>query len=215
MLLAGADVPDTELVAEIESEDRNLQAGRSIGRRRPPDSRTHPNQQEPALYEPELSIPFDTKTIDLRLGRVRVFATGVSFQLIARTPDPHPDQNVITGPEAMNLSFRIKRGQPHRIRLIVAVDPTHSQYGPYGGTIVTNSSSPYDFPEDPATPWLAGGSSHCIRLGDGTLEFAGTYFLSPVPTSGQIVVTVAYPEFDIEVTEIVFDAAQFAQKPAN
>ncbi|QBJ96905.1 hypothetical protein ERC79_13810 [Rhodococcus sp. ABRD24] len=211
---AGVEVPDTELSAEIDHEDREQQTRRPIGRRVPPDFRRHPHQQEPALYEPDLSIPFKTrKGVDLRLGRIRVFATGVSFQLIARIPDPHPDQGVIIGAEAMNLGFRIKPGQPHRIRLIVTVDPRRGPYGFYGGTVLANSSSPCDFPEDPGAPWLAGGNDRCVRVGDGELEFAATYFLSPVPTRGKLVFTIAYPEFDIDVTDLILDAAQFTQKP--
>ena len=213
---AGVEVPDTELLAEIDHGDREQQTRRPIGRRVPPDFRRHPHQQEPALYEPNLSIPFKTrKDVDLRLGRISMFPTGVSFQLIARIPDPHPDQGVITGPEAMNLGFRIKPGQPHRIRLIVTVDPRRGQYGFYGGTVLANSSSPDDFPEDLSAPWLAGGSDRCVRVGDGELEFAATYFLSPVPTNGKLVFTVAYPEFDIDVTDLILDAAQLTQKPQS
>lgn len=213
---AGVDVSDKELLAEIDHEDREQQAQRPIGRRIPPDSRKHPPQHQPALYEPNLSIPFKTrKKVDLRLGLVQVFPTGVSFQLIARAPDQQPDQGVVTGPEAMNLGFRLKSGQPHRIRLIVSVDPRRSKYGFHGGTVLANSSSPYDFPEDPNAPWLAGGSDRCTRVGDGDLEFAASYFLSPVPPKGKLVFTVAYPEFDIDVTNIVLDAAQFTQEPSD
>lgn len=115
----------------------------------------------------------------------------------------------------MNLGSRIKPGQPHRIRLIVSVDPRRSKYGFHGGTVLANSMSPYDFPEDPNVPWLVGGSDRCTQVGDGDLEFAATYFLSPVPSEGKLVFTVAYPEFDIDVTDIVLDAAQFTQEPSD
>lgn len=213
---AGDDVPDPEMRATLDSEDRERQTQRPIGRRIPLAARKHPDQQEPALFEPDISIRFKTKQgIDLRLGRFRVFATGVSFQLIARTPDPCPDQNLPTGPGTMNLSSRIRPGQPHRVRLIVSVAPRRGQYGFYGGAILSNTSSPYDFPENQNAPWLAGGSDRRGRVDNEEIELAASYFLSPVPTKGQLVFTIAYPEFGIAMTNLLLDAAQFDQKTSD
>ncbi|MGW6374824.1 hypothetical protein ACWFRB_02010 [Rhodococcus sp. NPDC055112] len=214
--LAGVEVPDKELLADLDHEDRELLTRRPIGRRVIPDFRRHPDHQEPAIFSPDLLIPFKTeKSIDLRLGRVNVYATGVSFQLIARVPDLRPDQGLPTGSGAMNLGSRVKPGQPHRIRLIVTVGPKHGQYGTYGGAILSNSSSTYDFPEDRDAPWLAGGGDHCGRVGNGEIEFGATYFLSPVPARGKVIFTIAYPEFGIEITDIWLDAAQFAHEPSR
>lgn len=212
--LAGVEVPDQELLAELDREDRELQTRRPVGHRVLPDSRRHPDQREPALFSPDVSIPFRTKQgIDLRLGRFHVYATGIAFQLIARVPDLRPDQDIPSGHDAMNLSSRTKPGQPHRVRLIVAVEPHRGQYGLYGGSILSNCLSPSDFPEDPNTPWLAGGSDHCGRIGEGEVEFAATYFLSPAPTKGRLIFNVAYPEFGIEIADISLNAAQFAESP--
>ncbi|MGF7121970.1 hypothetical protein [Rhodococcus sp. BE178] len=209
--LAGEEVPEQELLADLDREDRELQTRRPVGHRVLPDSRRHPDQQELVLLSPDLDIPLKTKQgIDLHVGRFNVYASGIAFQLIARVPDLHPGQGIPSGSDAMNLGPRIKPGQPHRVRLIVAVDPQRGQYGLYGGAILSNSSSPSDFPEDPNAPWLAVGSDHCRRTSDGKVEFAATYFLSPVPAKGRLIFNVAYPEFGIEIADISIDAAQFA-----
>ncbi|BCN63271.1 hypothetical protein RE9431_17260 [Prescottella equi] len=81
---------------------------------RPTGLSRHPDQQEPGIFSPDLSIPFYTKNgIERRLDRVHVYAAGVSFQLFARVPDQLPDQNgPPTGSEAMNLSSRKDRANP-------------------------------------------------------------------------------------------------------
>lgn len=53
---AGVEVPDKSLLAGLDREDRELQTRLPIGRRVLPDSRSHPDQQEPALLSPDVSI---------------------------------------------------------------------------------------------------------------------------------------------------------------
>ena len=220
--LVGESISDKELERELEREEqeqRDKRAQRPPGRRDVPEFRKRPDafltteDEDPVLHEPTLSIPFRTNNgLDLQFTRVKVYENGVGFDLVAREPDPDPTAGIPFDTETINLGFRIRPDKAHktRIRLVVAVAPSRGQHGAYGGTVLSNSFKPGDFPDDPNEPWLYGGGDSRGRVHElGVIETRAHYFLSPVPTTGTIHVTVAYPEFGLKMTSIEFDAASF------
>jgi hypothetical protein len=220
--LVGESISDKELEGELEREEheqREKRAQRPPGRREVPEFRKRPDafltteDDDPVLYEPTLSIPFRTNNgLDLRFSGLKVYENGVGFDLVAREPDPDPTAGIPFDTETINLGFRIRPDKAHktRIRLVVAVAPSRGQHGAYGGTVLSNSFKPGDFPDDPNDLWLYGGGDSRGRVRElGVIETRAHYFLSPVPTTGTIHVTVAYPEFGLKMTSIEFDAASF------
>ncbi|KAA0024667.1 hypothetical protein [Antrihabitans cavernicola] len=171
---------------------------RSAPRRREvPECRVIPSQDAVPLLEPELNLPFETDShLAIRLTTLRVYASGVTFELVATDNTQHG----LESPQAIpNLSFRIKPTQPHRIRLVLDLPDR---------TLLTNRSSQMDFPDEPRSPWLAGGSSYARRTSTG-VEVGATYFLSPVPPVGTMYVSILYPEFDVERTNVEIDTSVF------
>lgn len=212
--LAGFEIEDKALLARVEREDHERKNATPRDRRRTlPDFRKHPPRTEAALFAVDFSRRFKfTENADIRLERFRVFPNGVSFQLVGRQPGPEEGQGIATGNENVNLSGRMRPGQQHRIRLVVSVDPRHGSYGFHGGTTLHNAAEVSEFPDDPESFWLAGGSDRRGLTREGDVEFAASYFLSPAPTKGTVIFTIGYPEFDIEPTSISLSASKFALK---
>lgn len=164
-----------------------------------PQFRAVPNQDTPVLAAPDLLVRFDTTArLDVQFTGVRVYESGVAFRLIAID---RSQQELADDGRHPNLGSRIKPNQPHRVKLVVDLP---------GGTLLSNSTKPTDFPDDPTLPWLAGGTSYSRRIEQG-IESGAEYFVSPVPSAGSMVVTVAYPEFGVEMTHVSIDTGLFAE----
>lgn len=212
--LAGFEIEDKALLARVEREDQERKNLTPRDRRRTlPEFRKHPPQAEEALFALDFSRRFKfTQNVDIRLEHFRVFANGVSFELVGRQPCPEEGQGIAIGNENVNLSGRIRPGKQHRIRLVVSVDPRHGSYGFHGGTTLHNAAEVSEFPDDPESFWLAGGSDRRGPNQEGDVEFAASYFLSPAPTKGTLIFTIGYPEFEMEPTSISLSASKFALK---
>ena len=102
--LAGEEVPEQELLAELDREDRELQTRRPVGHRVLPDSRRHPDQQELVLLSPDLDIPLKTKQgIDLHFWPIQC------VRLRNRLPVDRPRTGSSPRP---GHSFRLRRDEP-------------------------------------------------------------------------------------------------------
>lgn len=173
-------------------------------RRDIPDFRRTPAEDSVPIAALALSLPFETSTgIDIRFTDVRVYSTGVAFQIVAHEPAlRNPPPMNAPGVEKMNLSSTVRPDMPHQIRLIVDLAE---------GPLLSNSADLYGFPAEPSVPWLYGGGGY--RGIDADLDgivTGASYFLSPRPESGQVWITIAYPEFGIEMTTLELDASIFS-----
>ncbi|OXM18038.1 hypothetical protein CBI33_27925 [Rhodococcus erythropolis] len=195
--LAGENIPDPKLAEKLDELAASTRSRRDqlIRSRELPEARRTPQGDSPLRASYGISLPFNPTTgLDLRLENLRLFHTGLAFQVVAH--EPTVDKMPFLGApdsEQMNLGSRIKPGEPHRIRLIVDT---------ITGPILSNSDHPGDFPDDPNTPWLYGGRSwRGIAENLYGIATGGEYFLSP-PPGGPVWITVAYPEFNIKPTTI-------------
>jgi len=203
--LAGESIQDPKLAEKLDELDVATRSRRDqlIRSRELPDARRTPQEDSQIRAAYGISLPFNPTTgLDLRLENLRLFRTGLAFQIVAHEPtvekmpflgDPNSEQ--------MNFGSRIKPGEPHRIRIIVDT---------ITGPVLSNSDHPGDFPDDPNTPWLYGGRSwRGIAENLYGIATGGEYFLSP-PPEGPVWITVAYPEFDIKPTSIELSLPELA-----
>ncbi|MGQ5696313.1 hypothetical protein [Rhodococcus erythropolis] len=195
--LAGENIPDPKLAEKLDELAASTRSRRDqlIRSRELPEARRTPQGDSQLRASYGISLPFNPTTgLDLRLENLRLFHTGLAFQVVAH--EPTVDKMPFLGApdsEQMNLGSRIKPVEPHRIRLIVDT---------ITGPILSNSDHPGDFPDDPNTPWLYGGRSwRGIAENLYGIATGGEYFLSP-PPGGPVWITVAYPEFNIKPTTI-------------
>jgi hypothetical protein len=196
LAILGEPVPDPALAERIASEaqlpleDRRALLIRS---RDLPDWRRPPPQDESSFDTGDPEVPIYQRTgLDLGVGNFYRYEHGIRFRIDALQPDP--GGGVVTGDDAMNLSFRIRPDLPHRIRLLAFTEP--------GGTLLTNTAHFGSYPDDADTLWLAGGGSGGGRRNSGRSAW-GEYFIMPHPPGATLTLIASYPEFDIPPSGVV------------
>ncbi|WP_213578528.1 hypothetical protein [Rhodococcus sp. USK13] len=185
------------LQARKTAEEARLAARKDVpARRKPPGN----NDTLVSWSDEEVVFAQDqNRDVELILSRLRVYPTGIRFDLIAREQDE--GKATFIG-ERINLTHRIRRPFKHRIYLGIVLPD---------GKIVTNKKcTPPQAPEDDdlTTPWLYGGKSYSRQS-----ETGATYFLSPRPEdSSELVFTIAYPEIGIDrASSIALDCTRFTR----
>ncbi|MFD6062987.1 hypothetical protein [Rhodococcus wratislaviensis] len=188
------------LEARKAAEEARLAARKDVPARRKP-----PGDDDTLVASSDEEFVFaqdQTRDVELMLGRLRIYRTGIRFDLIAREQDE--GRGTFIG-ERINLTHRFRRPPKHRIYLGIVLPD---------GKIATNKKcTPPQAPEDddPATPWLYGGKSYSRQS-----ETSATYFLSPRPEgSSEVVFTISYPEIGIDrASSITLDFTRFTRSGA-
>ncbi|NLE80451.1 MAG: hypothetical protein GX610_12860 [Rhodococcus sp.] len=143
---------------------KTAEAARKSARTDVPPARRPPGNDDGVVARSDEEFVFaqdQNRNVELMLSRLRVYPTGVRFDLNARE---HEDKETFIG-ERINLTHRPRK---HRVYLGIVLPD---------GMIVTNKKcTPPQAPEDddPTTPWLYGGTSYHHQS-----ETAAMYFLSP------------------------------------
>lgn len=156
-----------------------------------PDWRRPPERTAVDVADADWEATFYQRAeLELRVGLFRRFDHGLLFRISALEPEGAAPRR---GARIPNLGFRIRPDLPHRIRLLAYTDA--------GGDLLTNTAHPGEFPDDPETPWLVGGSSGSGLAARG-FESRAEYFISSRQPINSLTLFASYPEFDIPASGV-------------